>query len=195
MEPLLATNGTLRALPPCVPGTYNQVVTSRVRSAAIARAAWLVFLGGEALAFSLYLPSRPCGRLGTDEFASCPRYHSLAIAVAVIALTGAVVLVGIGRRMDSERPVSDRRRRWARLCYSTAIGTLLLTGILAFIMEGMTRLDTTGCDLHACDPPRVPAPGPWEFTLATGATLAGLLASAGVVLSNSGGRALVPRRR
>jgi hypothetical protein len=163
-------------------------VTSRVRSAAVARAAWLVFLGGEALAFSLYLPSRPCGRLGIDEFASCPRYKWLAIAVAVLALAGATVLVAIGRRIDPERHISDRRRRWATVFYTTAIGTVLLTGILSFIMEGMTRLDTTGCDLHPCIPPKVPAPGPWELTLAIGTTLTGLLASSGVVLSHSGGR-------
>ena len=159
-----------------------------MRSAAVARAAWLVFLGGEALAFSLYLPSRPCGVLGRDEFASCPRYQFLAIAVAIMALVGAIVLVAIGRAMDRGQPVSDRRRRRARALLVAAACVLLLTGILVFIMEGMTRLDTTGCDLHPCDPPTVPAPGPWELTLAIGATLAGLLASAGVVLSSSGGR-------
>jgi hypothetical protein len=161
---------------------------SRMRSAAIAKTAWLDFLGGEALAFSLYLPSRPCGRLGMDEFASCPRYQPLAIAVGVSALGGAIVLVVIGRRMDSERHASDRGRRLARGLFVAAACVALLTGILAFIMEGVTRLDTTGCDLHPCDPPTLPAPGPWELTLVIGATLSGLLASAGVVLSNSGGR-------
>jgi hypothetical protein len=97
-------------------------------------------------------------------------------------------LGAMGRRIEPKRPVSDRRRRHARALFVAAACLLLLTGILAFIMVGMTRLDTTGCDLHPCIPPTLPAPGPWELTLAVGATLAGLLAAAGVVLSNSGGR-------
>jgi hypothetical protein len=69
-------------------------------------------------------------------------------------------LGAMGRRIEPKRPVSDRRRRHARALFVAAACLLLLTGILAFIMVGMTRLDTTGCDLHPCIPPTLPAAAP-----------------------------------